>query len=250
MLIRRYIFVEGPYRGTAKLSPDGTDRVLVEILVDSVVQEEIKAYLTGKGGELAFYLGPCKKEGNKMRLRASFREKQLQDKHINLSECGCIVLPALKEGKEKMEEENQYKIGLDQEWSIGKGTCAQFSNSYKPHKEGTRLPSFEESFGLSYGLKWQVCSFDDLTDSSGLISAVLLNQGSIECINRYGGFYYGEREEDVKVIGIPARMGKDPLPCINIFRYLSYLKEKNEKFGCYMIGLNQKSGVLFPAIFE
>lgn len=256
MLIRRYLFIEGPYRGTAKISPQGSDRILVEVTVDGIVEEEIKAYLTGKEGELSFYVGVCKKEGNKMRLAAEFREKQLQEKHVNLEECGCIVLAALKDGKENKEgkeyrEEEvpcQEKSGPVQQKIVFVSDITD--NPVQTKGKIKKLPSFEESFGCGYGLRWQTYSFDNMPPVNELISVVLLNQGAIECINQYGGFYLGRREEDIQVIGIPACIGKDPMPCLNIFRTLSYIKEKNEKFGCYMIGLNQKLGVLFPAIFE
>ncbi|MPN44884.1 hypothetical protein SDC9_192451 [bioreactor metagenome] len=91
---------------------------------------------------------------------------------------------------------------------------------------------------------------NELPSVDGAAAHVFLNSGAIECINKYGGFYITKKDDDITIFGIPSKISSEVMPCLNIFRYMSYLKSKTHDFGCYTVGVNIKKNVIFPVIFE
>ena len=235
MLTRRYLFLEGQYKGTAKITPIiGSGAAQVDVTLDTAPIRDVRAYLTGEEGALNYLLGKILAGEGRRSLTVQVAESRLFGKQVDLQKCGCVVLPG------DMGEKEEKK-------TIWQPRAAAF---LPKEEEVHPLPTFESCFESNFGLVWRTHSFDDALPPHELLSAVLLNRGAISCVNRYGGFWIGEKDENISIIAIPARIGTDPFPCPAIFRSFSYIEERREKFGCWAIGMDQKQGVLFPAIFE
>jgi hypothetical protein len=138
-----------------------------------------------------------------------------------------------------------------------KGGAPPPGSASRPSEPGGRprgaeaLLPFEEFFGDDFGLEWSPCSVDEVDFTNAAVSAALTGQDIRRAIGAAGGFYVGKINDRKSVICVPARISRDPLPFLHIFRACSFRRSAGDREkGGFFVGIDLSKKIIFPVVFE